>query len=207
MQMNNLYNDSNCSAIGNIGTSIETIINKNIQQDIQQEPLFNVSIIDNSTETSSIANLIDDELTRIIDFLNENYKSRLLSLIYSDSFEPGCINNSISFINNLFKYGENAVVQWICQLYQENLNEPRILIGLLNINIYYSTEFHSVGIIMALAAMTNKSQEVKELGVRVLESKCCTEHYNALRSIKCEDKWLMDYIKQVIIDFEEELCH
>lgn len=189
-QMNNscLYNDPNCSVIGNIGTSIETITNKHMQQGIQQDALFNDSIIDNPTETSSIANLIDDELTRIIAFLNNKYKSRLLSLIYSDSFEPGCINNSISFINNLFKYSENAVVQWICQLYQENLNEPRILIGLLNINIYYSTEFHSVGIIMALAAMTNNSQEVKELGVRVLESNCCIEHYQALKSINCEDK-------------------
>lgn len=172
----------------------------------QTNPLFNISLIDIPTETSSVARLIDDELTKTIAFLHKNYKARLLSLIHTDSFEPGCINNTISFIQSLFKFGENAVVQWLCQLYQDYLNDPIVLIGLLNVNIYYSNEFKSVGIIMALAAMTNKSQEVKELGVRVLESHCCIEHYNALVSIQCEEQWLMDYIKQVIIDFKEELC-
>ena len=59
---------------------------------------------------------------------------------------------------------------------------------------------------MALAAMTNRSQEVKELGIRVLESNYSEDNYRALQSIQCEDKWLMDYIQQVIIDFEKELC-
>lgn len=206
MNNNSLYNDLFFSIAEKIRTSIETKSNNDLQPDNQPDTLFNVLLIDSRKETSSIASFIDDEISKVIAFFNRNYKSRLLSLIYSDSFEPGYANNSIAFIKDLFKYGENAVVQWISQLYQENLNEPRILIGLLHINIYFSQEFHSVGIIMALAAMTNKSQEVKELGVRVLESNCCIEHYQALKSIKCEDIWLMDYIEQVISDFEEELC-
>lgn len=206
MNNNSLYNDLYFSKAEKIRTSIETKSNNDLQPDNQPDTLFNVLLIDSRKETSSIASFIDDEISKVIAFFNRNYKSRLLSLIYSDSFEPGYANNSIAFIKDLFKYGENAVVQWISQLYQENLNEPRILIGLLHINIYFSQEFHSVGIIMALAAMTNKSQEVKELGVRVLESNCCIEHYQALKSIKCEDIWLMDYIEQVISDFEEELC-
>lgn len=206
MNNNSLYNDLYFSIAEKIRTSIETKSNNDLQPDNQPDTLFNVLLIDSRKETSSIASFIDDEISKVIAFFNRNYKSRLLSLIYSDSFEPGYANNSIAFIKDLFKYGENAVVQWISQLYQENLNEPRILIGLLHINIYFSQEFHSVGIIMALAAMTNKSQEVKELGVRVLESNCCIEHYQALKSIKCEDIWLMDYIEQVISDFEEELC-
>ncbi len=206
MNNNSLYNDLYFSIAEKIRTSIETKSNNDLQPDNQPDTLFNVLLIDSRKETSSIASFIDDEISKVIAFFNRNYKSRLLSLIYSDSFEPGYANNSIAFIKDLFKYGENAVVQWISQLYQENLNEPRILIGLLHINIYFSQEFHSVGIIMALAAMTNKSQEVKELGVRILESNCCIEHYQALKSIKCEDIWLMDYIEQVISDFEEELC-
>lgn len=206
MNNNSLYNDLYFSIAEKIRTSIETKSNNDLQPDNQPDTLFNVLLIDSRKETSSIASFIDDEISKVIAFFNRNYKSRLLSLIYSDSFEPGYANNSIAFIKDLFKYGENAVVQWISQLYQENLNEPRVLIGLLHINIYFSQEFHSIGIIMALAAMTNKSQEVKELGVRVLESNCCIEHYQALKSIKCEDIWLMDYIEQVISDFEEELC-
>lgn len=207
VQMKNslIYNDPTTPSIP-IGDSIDVRNNQYSQEYCQLDTIANIRSMDIPKETSSVFRNIDNDLTKIIVFLDNNYRNRLLSLIHTDTFEPGCMNNTISFIGTLFKFGETAVVQWICQLYQENLNNPSVLIGLLNVNIYYSSAFHSVGTIMALAAMTNRSQEVKELGIRVLESNYSEDNYRALQSIQCEDKWLMDYIQQVIIDFEKELC-
>lgn len=200
-----IYNDPTTPSIP-IGNSIDVRNNQYSQEYCQPYAIVNLLPMDILKETSSIFSNIDNNLTKTIIFLDNNYSNRLLSLIHSDIFEPGCMNNTTSFVGTLFKFGETAVVQWICQLYQKNLDKPSILIGLLNVNIYYSSAFHSVSTIMALAAMTNRSQEVKELGIRALESNYSEDNYKALQSIQCEDKWLMDYIHQVIIDFEKELC-
>lgn len=172
---------------------------------------INTDSIDNSFSVISstdqyMANETDIHIKRMLDFLDSNYRQRLILLIYGDTFEPGTSNSTIEYVKSLFRYGENAVVLWLTKLYNENLNNAAILCGILHINIYFHDIFSDVGTIMAMAAMTNKSQEVKELGVRVLESNCNLENLRALKSIQCEEKWLMEYIEQVISDFESELC-
>lgn len=185
-------------------TSIICVITQN--EPASTEHNCNGNISDVSVSTSLAPKDIDNEIQRTIRYLDDNFRGRFISLIHTETFEPGVSNGTITFVKSLFRYGENAVVNWICRLYKDYLNNASILSGLLNIAIYYKEAFESVDVIMALAALSNKSQEVKELGIRLLESDCCVEHYNTLKSIHCEEKWIMDYVNKLIEDFQKELC-
>lgn len=172
-----------------------------IQQNINNKYYYDTS------STSSAEKSIDESVKRVVGYLQANKENTLLQKISSEvSFEPGIINGTISYFGTLLSYGEIPLVLWVSDLFVRYYNSDKILKGLLYIASYYNEVFASLDTMMALAAISHKSSEIKELAVRVLESNCNLVNYNALCSVGAQEQWLQEYINDVIRDFKKELC-
>ena len=160
----------------------------------------------NISSTTSLEN-IDEEVKKIVAYLRKNKESVLLQKIMSEvTFEPGMINDTISYFGSLLAYGDVAIAMWVSELFVSHYKYDKILKGLLYIAMYYNEVFVNFDTMMAMAAISHKSPEVRELAVRVLESNCNIVNYDVLRNIIVQDQWLNDYIQDVIRDFKKELC-
>lgn len=161
---------------------------------------------DNSSTGQSV-DCLDDEVEKTVAYLRENKEHTLIRKINGETiFEPGIINDTISYFNTLFSYGRTSVVMWVSKMFVDYYRADRIIKGLLYIAMYYSREFESLDSLMAMAAISNKNDEVKELAVRVLESNCNLTNYQVLLSLDVHEDWLKEYIDDVIKDFQKELC-
>jgi hypothetical protein len=142
-------------------------------------------------------------------FLNAKITPLLISLIKNEDFEFGQNSESIRLVDREIKENEFATKEWFNCLFNHYFGsdkETNILIGLLHIVEFLSESFNPNGKTMALAALSHRSNEVKELGVRILESSCTVENLNILKNVQTDIKWLQEYINQVITDFELILC-
>lgn len=161
--------------------------------------------IDASTSTVP-ATQLDVEIQSRVKYLETNYRSRLVTMIYHETFFPGESNETIAFVGTLRRYTDVALEKWFNNLYSEYYNTPQILRGLLYIILYFNDFFDATLATVAVAAISNESCEIQELGVRMLESKCCKKHLESLKGLKKQEPWLQDYIDQVKSDFEKQLC-
>ena len=160
-----------------------------------------------NSSTGQFSECWDDEVERTIAYLRENKEQTLIQKINGETiFEPGIINETISYFNTLFSYGRTSVVRWVSKMFVDYYRADRIVKGLLYIAMYDSREFESLDSLMAMAAISNKNAEVKELAVRVLESNCNLINYQVLLSLDVHEDWLKEYIDDVIRDFQKELC-
>ena len=150
---------------------------------------------------------IDDKVKTSELYLKENYQKRLIQLIYQDTFYPDEINDTISFVGRIKDaYGNTVMTNWFAGMYNEYVGDSIVLKGLLYIILYYSDCFGDLLELTSQAAIVNRSKEINELGVRILESQCNLKHYNILCNLKDMEPWLQNYIDKVKSDFKRELC-
>lgn len=150
---------------------------------------------------------IDEKVKTSELYLKENYQKRLIQLIYQDTFYPDEINDTISFVGKLKDaYGNTVMTNWFAGLYNEYVGDSIVLKGLLYIILYFSDCFGDLLELTSQAAIVNRSKEINELGVRILESQCNLKHYNILCNLKDMEPWLQNYIDKVKSDFKRELC-
>jgi len=145
---------------------------------------------------------------RRMKFLNERITPQLLSLIKEDDFEFGQRSKSINLVEEQIQINSIATKNWFNQLYLDYFrNDEKTLLSLLKIVEYLDKElFFPTGQTMAISALAHSNDEIKELGVRILENWGAVESYEILRNVRVETSWLQQYINQVIQDLEEELC-
>jgi hypothetical protein len=97
--------------------------------------------------------------------------------------------------------------EWINYLFVENFNDQTVLMGILRVLSHFDyQEVVPQGPTVALAALANASAEVRECGIRAFENWGSLHSLKVLENVNCEEKWLDDYLKQVIADLQEELC-
>lgn len=149
---------------------------------------------------------VDRKIDEHVDYLEQHYRFRLVSMIYHEAFFPGESNETIAFVSSLRRYTDVALEKWVNKLYGDYFNTPIVLRGLLYIILYFNDVFNATIANVATAAVANKSCEIQELGVRMLESHCCRRHLEILKGIKRQEPWLQEYIDQVKSDFEKQLC-
>lgn len=149
----------------------------------------------------------DRTLKYAISYLRKHCEPRLITLMYNCNFEPNEPNDAILFFKHVCdKYGSLAASQMLVHMYNTNLENKKILSSILYIVIYFEDIFSFTGITMALASISNSSNEIRELSVRVFENYCTKESYNALCSIKKQEPWLQSYIDCIKKDFKKRLC-
>lgn len=164
-----------------------------------------ISVDENSTNFKLDENFINQKR---IDYLEQKITPLLISLIKNEDFEFGKKNETVKLIEQQLEFNSVATQNWFNKLYIKYFaSDEKILIGLLRIvESLNETSLHPTGEIMAIAALSHKNDEVKELGVRIFENWCSLNSYEILKSIKVETVWLQEYITQVIKDIEIELC-
>ena len=140
-------------------------------------------------------------------FLKEKVTPQLLSFIKEEDFEFGQKSESINLVEKQIQINAIAAKNWFNQLYLYYFSDEKMLLSLLRIVEYFDKELlFPTSQTMAISALVHSNDEVKELGVRILENWCSIESYQILKNIKVDTNWLQQYIDQVILDLEKELC-
>jgi len=123
------------------------------------------------------------------------------------NFEFGQKSESINLVEKQIQINAIAAKNWFNQLYLYYFSDEKMLLSLLRIVEYFDKELlFPTSQTMAISALVHSNDEVKELGVRILENWCSIESYQILKNIKVDTNWLQQYIDQVILDLEKELC-
>ncbi len=145
---------------------------------------------------------------RRVEYLETQITPLFLSLIKNEDFEFGHISESIKLIQKQLEINRIATQNWFNSLYINYFySNEKILISLLRVIEFIDPEKLSpTAETMALASLSHKNNEIKEIGVRFFENWSSLTSYNILKNIQVDSVWLQKYINQVITDLEVELC-
>lgn len=143
-----------------------------------------------------------------IKFLEERITPQLISIIQDDDFEFGRRSRSIDLVEEQIKINKIAVQNWFNKIFLDYFKgDEKLLLGLLRVVEYLDKDlFFPTGQTMAISALSHKSDEIKEMGVRIFENWGAIESYELLKNVKVDSKWLQEYINQVVKDLKDELC-
>lgn len=140
-------------------------------------------------------------------FLSEKVSPELINLINEEDFEFGFVSRSEELINKQLEKNDLATRNWLNELFISNFKNDGILIGLLRIIGRFDQEIiFPQGQTMALAALSHRNNEIKELGIRAFENWASKNSIQVLRNTNLELGWLNEYKNEVIADLEDELC-
>lgn len=181
-----------------------------IEGNLLENDFYNFILPSNFIVEENYTNFIYDEnkinQTRQ-EYLNSKVTPLLLSLLKYENVEYGVKSEGEKLIREQIENNCSVALNWISDLYISSFNDDKILIGLIKIigNIEEST-ISSVGQVIALASLSHKNNEIKELGVRAFENWASPKSYSVLSNLNVGQGWLQDYINQVVKDLEKELC-
>ncbi|MDS4060652.1 MAG: hypothetical protein RKP73_19090 [Candidatus Contendobacter sp.] len=130
----------------------------------------------------------------------------LIRIILEEDFEYGFNSPSDLFIIGLMEVNPSITREWLNSVFIEYFHDTRVVIGLLHIIShleYY--QIYPQGPTMAIAALSHVSAEVRECGIRAFENWGMSESLNVLKNVRCAEKWLQEYVEQVVSDLEDDL--
>lgn len=163
---------------------------------------------ENKLESSSIA-LSDkkqDEVKeeKLINRISFEIKTTILN----DVFEDGEISNSVRLMNTLCQeYSLSYVKSAIMKLYTDYYGDPdaeQIMTGILAmISSQSYSRMNPEGQIMSLALLQHKSLYIRDKAIQAFETWKSKQGIKILRGLKCDQKWLQEYVDEVIEYLEE----
>lgn len=134
------------------------------------------------------------------------YKQEILNIVINDTFENGLLSQSEVYINN--RHSNNGIIfikDALMELYIDNLNDSKILIGLLiMIGSLSFQEAKPQGQTMALGLLQNKDLSVRDRAIQVFEKWNSKEGIPILKSLSCDRVWLQRYVDKVISYLERD---
>jgi hypothetical protein len=178
-----------------------SVINKEDYTDVEPPPLE--EIVEIASGDSSIENRLNAQ--RLKRFRTD-FSSKFLQLLREQDFEYGVDTPADELVRKCFHENEAISKEWINNLFVQNFSDQTVLMGILRVLSHFNyQEVAPQGPTIALAALVNASAEVRECGIRAFENWSSLHSLKVLENVKCEEKWLDDYLKQVIADLREEL--
>jgi hypothetical protein len=143
-----------------------------------------------------------------LQYLKTKISPLFISLVKNEDFEFGQKSESIKLVENELEINKIATACWLNDLYlQYFLSDEKVLIGILRVIEYFDEgTLYPNAPTIALACLSHRSDEIKEIGVRIFENWGTLKSYETLKGVKTDTKWLQSYINQVIKDIETELC-
>jgi hypothetical protein len=144
----------------------------------------------------------------------ENYKkdfiNDLLYLFETEIFEYGVENRADTFVAEWLATNPSLTKEWLNSLYNDYFSNVPVLTNILRIisRIDYQA-ISPQGPTMAALVLNHKNAEVQEAAIRAFESWGSIEslkYLSILRSeLKFADKWVRDYVDEVIFYLKEDL--
>lgn len=166
---------------------------------------FWAEILASEESSTSTENKINESRIRKID---EQLTQDFIYLLREEDFEFGYKTRSEEIISEQLNINALATRNWLNKIFLNYYSDEIVIIGILRIiGRFDPIQIFPQGQTIALAALTHKNDEIKELGIRAFEQWCSIESLNILRKLDIEKAWLKDYVNDVIKDFEEQLCH
>lgn len=160
-------------------------------------------IIEAVSDQTSIENKLNQ--LRLQSYKNM-YSQEFLDTIRETDLEYGYESTVDVFLRSLLSQNALATKEWISSLFVENINDVRIATGILRTIAHLEyEEIAPQGTTMAYAALSHSSLEVCECGIRAFENWATSESLKALKTVRCQDKWLKKYVRKVISDLGELL--
>lgn len=153
-------------------------------------------------ETSS-----KQEIKKFIEKFNIQEKDLFLNqfkrLLDDSNFEYGFSNPAEHYVREALSNYGLFVRNWISEIFIENLSNEKRTSSILKILMHLdSEELGCQGVSIALAALSHKSNAVREDAIRVFENWENPNYITALKSISCSEEWLQEMLEEVIAYLE-----
>lgn len=175
-----------------------------LNDETEFDTLFNGIEILTDIEEDSTENKLNKARSSNLD---KNYTRQFIKLLKEEEFEFGYSTRSEEILNEQLKINALATRNWLNEIFIQNFQDQSIIIGILRIiGRFEPSVIFPQGQTIALAVLSHSNDEIKELGIRAFEKWCSIESLEILKSLNIESPWLKEYIKEVISDFEEQLC-
>lgn len=200
--------DALTNGIKNQQEFIDSIENQIEQLNIKKTELLE-TLQYNEENLIKLEKIRDSEvLLNGLEVLDKKYKTALITAIINNNFEYGFTNSSDFIAKEMFKDNFFVARKWFFNFYKENKNNETYIIGLLHIisRLEYNT-IGEDGIRIALHAINNDKDEIKECAIRAFENWEGYDSISVLNVLKKMERpktdWLADYLDSVIKDIEE----
>ena len=140
-----------------------------------------------------------------LESLKSGFTARLLNLICEEDFEYGMSTKADVLVKDQMKTNTLATKNWLNAIFVENFGDAHILVGLLRIIARFDyLDVYPEGQTMAVAALSNSKDEVRECGIRAFESWATLDSLRVLENLRVSTGWLQEYVNQVVADLRKE---
>lgn len=171
---------------------------------VLQENHINQDEINQNSDTYSVENQINESRS----FLLNTNTLDFLKLIKEEDFEFGYISRSEQLLRTNLNKNALATRNWLNEIFIKYFSDHQVIVGILRIiSRFEPKEVFPQGQTIALAALSHRNSEIKELGIRAFEQWSSQESLNILREVEVDKPWLKEYLSNVIQDLSEQLCH
>lgn len=162
-----------------------------------------------STESENSTVSVQDQIASYEDVINEHkeiFLKEFRYLLETEVFEFGIENNADMYAAEWINEHPTATRECLNTLFNSNISNPSIVAKILRIigNLDYQL-ISPQGPTMAGLALHHKSTEVQECAIRAFENWGTLECLDILASQKYADKWLREYVDEVIMYLKEDL--
>ena len=169
-----------------------------LKEESSKSYIYEIDFIDSSSSSKeNYENKIEEQLERH----QTKYTSELISIILEQDFEYGYESVGDKFVKTLMEKDKVITRAWLNNIFLDYFDNPKILIGLLQIVSHLSyNDIYSEGPTMAVASLTHKNAEVRETGVRCFENWASEDSLTILGNLNFEETWLQSYVNEVVSD-------
>lgn len=151
---------------------------------------------DNATEASVENRRNEERLAGL-----RQFTARVVALTRECIFECGFENELDSFLRECLAKDGMATKEWLNEIFLEHFEDVSVVVGILRAIAHLEyDEISPTGPTMALAALSHRDIEVRECGIRAFENWESRDGLEYLKAIRCEERWLQDYLERVIVD-------
>lgn len=136
---------------------------------------------------------------------DDKMTQEFLQIVANDYFESGYTSISESYVSRAIEEDPVLTRDWISKLFLNNIQNEHVVIGILHILSHLDyDQVYPQAQIMAIAGLSHKSAEIREYAIKAFENWANPDSVSILKAINCPEKWLQEYLLQVIADLERE---
>lgn len=158
-----------------------------------------VAADDNGTQGSVENRRNEERLAQL-----RQFGARVVALTRECIFEFGFENELDCFLRESLAKNAMATKQWLNDIFLKHFKEVPVVVGVLRAIAHLEyLEIYPTGPTMALAALSHRDVEVRDCAIRAFENWESPEGLAYLRLIRCEQRWLQDYLERVIADLDK----
>ena len=200
-EQRSLFSDSNTP----IANAPASPILKLVEVETKSQTYFDNQVARSSSSSLSPENEFNEAREKELDRL---MTPKFLAVLAEEDFEFGLESPTENLIRDLLKTNRAVTKDWLNILFLKYwTTDVAVVVGILRLlGRFDEIELGAMGKTIALAALSHKNDEIKDLGIRAFENWISVDSVNILKETDTNTEWLDNYRRQVISDLESQLC-